>query len=945
MKLGRFDVSIRPHRVFMLTPALVAMAAFVGATFAGENASADTVAGSQGTDTSLPLTDSVETVHGRGTFAGLAITVNQTKNLTDQAVSITWTGGDPTHIGPARFGSNFLQVYQCWGDDDGAVPSNPGPPPEQCEQGASGGPESAYPGGFTSSRIISRPTWANYDPAVGVLQNGNVWLPFRAVNGDVVPVQLNTQFNPAAGTGNYWLNPFFNTNTTNELAAASTDSGGNGAELFQTETALESSGLGCGQKSQPQVDGTFKEPKCWLVVVPRGVPADENVGTPWEASADQNGVVTSPLTPTTWANRIAIPLEFNSIDSPCALGQDERRISGNALAVPAVSSWQPVMCANGAHPPYSYATVADATARQQLVSGQSGGPGMAVVSKPYDPSTLSPDNPVLYAPFTLSGIAIGFNIERHPKFDAPSDAQAISGIRIADLNLTPRLVAKLLTQSYQSAVTIQQAPDYPWMAHNPLQVAADPDFLRFNPEFSQLDLFESRSISGLILPSGNSDAAEQVWQWILDDPEALAWLGGQPDEWGMQVNPVYATNSTINPNGYGFGSPLPTSFPKSEPYCYQAPSRLDGTVIPPPLCGTDWMPYVRNYAEAARKTRVANDGAKIAENPYPFSSSDVWKASAPQYLGSRAILSLTDTPSASQYGVQSAHLSRAGDDGQAREFVAPDASGLTKGAQAMTESADVPGVRLPNPASEIEGGYPLTVLTYGAVAPLSLDSAARADYAALISYAATLGQTAGVGVGQLPRGYAPLPDDLKAQAALVANAVLTLQPVQPSPETTTTTNPDVTTTAVATTTVVSVPTDGAAGDPPAAIPVQQSTSASPTYRPSASTNRTPSSTSGPDTIPSTPLSLPADAVPIETPAADTTVPPTTALDESVDEPAATPPSLVSPLTNLAKNRFTVPGLGIVSVGSAVFALEITKRPRKALAAPGAAVAAAGGGDL
>ena len=38
----------------------------------------------------------------------------------------------------------------------------------------------------------------------------------------------------------------------------------------------------------------------------------------------------------------------------------QRRIVGNELIVPAVSSWQPKLCAAPGNPPYAYATVADA---------------------------------------------------------------------------------------------------------------------------------------------------------------------------------------------------------------------------------------------------------------------------------------------------------------------------------------------------------------------------------------------------------------------------------------------------------------------------------------------------------------------------------------------------------------------------------------------------------
>ena len=114
--------------------------------------------GSQGTNTALPPTDSQVTVSGRGEFANVSFNVNQTKDLTTQALSITWTGATPTVIGPGRFGQQYMQIMQCWGDDDGTVPDNPGPPPEQCEQGAVAQspalpPAGVYPNQLALTRI------------------------------------------------------------------------------------------------------------------------------------------------------------------------------------------------------------------------------------------------------------------------------------------------------------------------------------------------------------------------------------------------------------------------------------------------------------------------------------------------------------------------------------------------------------------------------------------------------------------------------------------------------------------------------------------------------------------------------------------------------------------------------------------------------------------------
>jgi len=906
----------------------------------------DVLPGSQGTDTSLPATDSQVTVHGRDAFDDLAITVNQTAKLTNQAVSITWTGGVPTLQGPERFAQNYLQIFQCWGDDDGTVPDNPGPPPEQCEQGAVGGKPTAlpygYPSAFAMSRVISRSDWANYSSSVGVLdpRTTNVWLPFRAVNGSVVNIQTDPTFRTDS-SGNFWLNPFYNSVTTNEIAGASTGADGRGAELFQVLTGVESSALGCGQKTQQVAGGATVIPKCWIVVVPRGSREEENAGSGF-AGNESVGVSTSPLSPAAWKHRIAIPIEFNPVDSPCALGADERRISGSSLALPAVTSWQPALCTGTDLPPYSFATVSDSTARQQLGSTQPGAPGMVVVSRPLPASRSTAANPIVYAPLSASGLVIGFNIERHPPSETTDAMKQLDGVRVAELNLTPRLVAKLLTQSYRQAVSIFQVPDYAWMATNPAHLGVDPDFLRFNPEFDLLEITQGRTFSGLQLPGGNSDAAQQVWEWVLADPEARRWLDGTPDEFGMKVNPVYATTAAANSTGSAFANPLPTSFPKADPYCYQAPAQgVGGSIIPPLLCGTDWLPYQTGYAETAQAARIAYDGARIVPNPFALASADVWKREDPEILGQRAMLALTDTPSAARFGLQTARLSRAGDNGAERTFVAADTPGLTAGVRSM-EARDVPEVLEPNPSAVAPGAYPLTTLTYAAITPLKLDAQARSDYADFLAYAAIAGQVAGLEFGQLPRGYAPLPVALQAQTLLDAVIVVALvAPPDPEP-TTTTTEPETTTTTTTSTTAVptttttvststsAVPTtvvqqvEPPDESPPIAVPPVSTRSNSPSF---ASVPPAPAAT-----IPApvaTAAPAPSDVPPPSVEETTTTVPATTAAPTTaVATSTAAPASAITKAINVAKSRFAVPAVGVAALGSALGALEITKRPRR-----------------
>ncbi len=745
--------------------------------------------GSSGTDTSLPPTDSQLTVSGRGSFSQLRVTVNQTKQLANQAISVTWTGGTPTtNFGGIPFGEHYLQMFQCWGDDDGSVPGNPGPPPEQCQQGAVNG----EPGGTKTgllfgenalSRIISQSSAPNFDPTLGTLDEfGQVSLPFRAVDGTVVPQWRNTKFKPAEG-GDYWLNPYFDIAKTNEIAGSRTASSGKGADLFEATTGLESRGLGCGQKVQKLVDQSTKVPRCWLVIVPRGGAADEHEG----ANIDPfSGVATSPLAPAAWRNRIAVPLEFNPVDSSCSLSADQRRLIGSELLLAAVSSWQPALCAVPGLAPYSYGSVSDGSARRQLLSKAPGSPGMAVISRPFDPSSLDAQNPIVYAPLTLSGTVIGFNVERVPKvvypegLEPPAEVQTanvqLGGVRVGQLNLTPRLVAKLLTQSYRSQVEINASkPPYAWGTKNPANVVDDPDFLQFNPEFILLRS-ASKNMGGLVMPGPNSDAALQVWEWVLSDAEARAWLSGAPDPFGMNVNPYYSTSASLNPEGVGFGDPLPESYPKTDPYCYQEPEVGPLKIKAPPLCGLDWLPYTQGLRPSARATRAAADGAKTTVNRSPASPDQVYKRDAPQALGQRGILSITDTASAAQFGVQAARLSRAGDNGADRSFIAPDQAGLAAGGQAMAPKA-VPDFLEPSPATAPPGAYPLTALTYAAIAPLGLDATARREYAAFVDYAAGPGQEPGYEYGQLPPGYQPLPDGLRAQGRAAATRIRDLTAV------------------------------------------------------------------------------------------------------------------------------------------------------------------------
>jgi hypothetical protein len=749
------------------------------------------LAGTAGIDTSLPPTDSAVTLAGAGGFSSLKVTVNQTKHLLNQAISVTWTGATPTddglgQTGRVTFQSNFLQIFQCWGDDG----TGKSPPPTQCEFGGVESVPGKFPSGVqdfaaTGRQVAHNVTPATYRPSDGFLDGGVVYSPYVAADGTTV----NEMFAPYTGPvfdgspGRVWNNPYFDYYTTNEIDFGRTYGTKTGAELFQVYTGQQARGLGCGQKVVKHADGSLTIPKCWLVVVPRSTGTHENGAD--QALSSEPQVATSPLSPSAWNNRIVFPLDFNPADSPCSIGAVERRIVGNEMATAAVTSWQPTLCQTAGLPPYAYGSVSDDQARRILISGDSGAAGMAVVSNPLDPATVDPANPVVYAPITLSGITIGFNIERKgvDKNGTVVDPNEnpLNGIRIAHINLTPRLVAKLLTESYGGQfldILASKPKGYAWLKNNPDNLLQDPEFVQFNPEFRALSSNQLKDTGGLVIEESTSDAARQVWQWILADPEAKTWMAGSPDmtgcptgatptSCGIRVNPLYSTASVSNPSGVPFATPNPpNSFPKNDQYCFQAAtsSETGMAIAPRPLCMQDVLPYSLGLEQAAQATRAANDQAKTTHIPAAGETPETWWSSdGPQIQGSRGIISITDTASAFRYGLQTASLSRAGDDTSGRTFVTPDQNSLTAGANAMTASA-APAVLQPNPAPSAAGAYPLTTLTYAAVTPRSLDSGSRTDYAAFVSYASTEGQTLGLNLGNLPPGYASLPASLATQA-------------------------------------------------------------------------------------------------------------------------------------------------------------------------------------
>jgi hypothetical protein len=636
------------------------------------------------------ITDSALTKSGAGAFKDLRITVGQTQNLVNQVVLITWEGGTPTVPEFTEYWTNYLQIMQCWG----GTPEE-GPPREQCQYGSqkgSGGGQNAASRQLNQGTAVD-PNETKYEE---YLDGRNSYVPFVSFTGKTT-------------TGN--ISEFFDRQTSNEVNYARTRPDGTGQDYFEVQTGVEAPGLGCGQTR----DG--ETPLCWLVVVPRG---ETEVDGTARGDTGSNILDTTPLSQSNWDNRIVFPLEFQPVGANCAIGSDETPLLGSDRVAEAIVRWQPSLCQLAGNN-YSFTVLPDAGARSKLVGDRS---DLVFVTYPVPKDQVPPTRPITYAPIALSGITIAFNLESQSSTLAPREVRVRDGQRLGNIKLNQRLVAKLLTQSYRydTAPVAENIPDNPW------DLAQDPEFLDLNPQFKEL-LFPA--VGHMVTIAGQSDTARLVWEWIVADKDARAFLEGKADPWGMKINPLYKKG--VYPR---------EDFPRTDNQCVQR----SNTVVA--VCTFDLFPYAGDLYAAAR---AGSRGDTMSRGVYdPTAIPPGYKRTPAQSPGKRAMIVITDTPLIDRFALTAAALRNA-----AGEYVLPTESAMRIAAAKSVRLEGTP-VAQPDAGAKTKGAYPLTSYTYAATTPATLTETQAEAYAQLLDYAAGAGQQLGNEMGQLPFGYVPL---------------------------------------------------------------------------------------------------------------------------------------------------------------------------------------------
>jgi hypothetical protein len=734
------------------------------------------------------------------------VSVNRDTQLRgNQQLSVSWSGarptggivGDESSKNAAQFEEYPVVVMECRGSDSANAPAGERLDERTCWTQTSFERYSADNNSEFPAWRLDRYATANDtqqyagepspldEACAGGLPEAARWVPFVAADGTVynpgyVAFPGCTPLAPEASDNE-------NTSAPGNTTYGVTEADGTGLVKFVVWTADQNASLGCSDTVP-----------CSLVVIPiMGVScaaplaasesaADDTgcrsagvygAGEPFENSLDDPSVTGAMWwTASNWRNRISIPLGFAESSSVCSVVNHSNPLLmyGSPPLAEATEQWAPEFCTDPTKFTFRHVQTGEPSVKNLLGLGLSSettsGSGSASPSgsATASPSTNAPPaadgveavlesdpppgqypGPTVQAPVALTGFAISYIID---------DA---SGHEYTSLKLTPRLLAKLMTESYPDIFGVYTK--YAALASNPHDITRDPEFVALNPGIPAATIPVSiDAASTLYSLSSNADTMYALTSYIDADPEARAWLDGQPDPWGMVVNPNYRgislpveswplLDSFIANFGNGGNNPCIDLAPV--PYL---------PLVASPTSTLSAIAQALQYAAPLSQTDcVLGGGTGAAGNKLTTNGREV--------PGTRFMLGLTSLGDAAYYGLDTAALqtyqvapdptSRFTSD-VGRLFSAPNDGSLIAAAK-LASPDEVTGT-WPIPYSQMRtnpvdaGAYPGTMFIYLAVPTAGLPSADAQELATFIRFAATTGQTPGFGNGELPPGYAPM---------------------------------------------------------------------------------------------------------------------------------------------------------------------------------------------
>lgn len=661
-----------------------------------------------------------------------------------ERVEVSWTGAPPSGGRASNpFGEKgLLQEYpvvvmQCRGTDDASLPLDRQLRPETCWTSTFSQRSQIAVSPYESLWTVDRyATDADRKPVSGVdqlpadtckeAQSDGTFThvtPFVAASGKVY-LACNRDTMPPEAAVDAAFPP-------SEIAAF-TDGDGNGSVDFEVRSSAENESLGC-----------TREVACSIVVVPiagLSCAAPTESTTVLDKDCRQYGEHASGSSnfagdgidravgpglwwaASNWRNRVSIPIGFGLPPDACDI-LDKRApvaFSGSELMAQAALQWAPAYCLNKKRFKFQLNQMPDQTGWNLM---QTGGSPAAFVAAPHEKT--GPD-PVGYAPTAITGFAIGYVIDR------PDNAGVYT-----ELRLNARLIAKLLTQSYAGSAL---GKGHPGMAANPLSLQLDPEFRALNPGLTDIS---SEAGATLLSLSNSSDIISQLTEYIAQDKDAMKFVSGKKDPWGMVVNPSYKKIDLPT----GEWPLLDTYEPATNDECRQANPGVYFNQLAAPVT------TLRKIADALIDAWPNVQTRCVADLS---AATKAWKVGRidRQSYGARFMLGIVSLGDADRFGLRAAALKTAGGN-----YVAPTSASLAKAVGvARQEKGDRNGpFRMKqDDVVAAKSAYPGTQIVYTAARTHGMDEKEAATVASFIRIATSEGQRPGRANGQLPEGYLPL---------------------------------------------------------------------------------------------------------------------------------------------------------------------------------------------
>ncbi len=672
----------------------------------------------------------------------VTVTADETENLRGrQRILIRWKGAQPSGGRASNpYGENGLQqeypvvIMQCRGLDDPSLPAKKQLSPSTCWTAsvaqrsqitrsdgeaswthdlAARPEDKARVSGLDPFPSAEECPTADIDPYFTRLT------PFVTAKGDTFAACDADHMPPEAAVGAAF--------PPAELAAF-TDLDGTGSVQFEVRSDIENESLGCNHKVA-----------CSIVVIPiAGLSCDQPSSPmtradqacrkggrfPAGSSNFANEGVDQAVSPalwwaaSNWQNRFSIPITFGLPPDTCDVldPRPPTGFYGSELLAQAALQWAPAYCLNKQRFKFQLNQMSDEAGWNLM---ENGGGVAAEVSSEHEQRG---EDPVGYAPTAVTGFGIGYQIDR------PDNAGEYT-----DLRLNARLLAKLLTQSYLGS---DLGRGHPGMGGNPLAIMNDPEFIKLNPGLSQITQEAGATVLSL---SNSSDVIEQLTDYIAHDRDAMAFIHGKKDPWGMVVNPKYKNLDMPRAD-----IPLlDTYIPETASDCRQKNPAVYFSQLAAPVT------TMRKIAEALL------DAWPNVQTRCDFdTSTGLYKLGRVdrQSFGSRFMLGIVSLGDADRYGLRSAALET-----KPGTYVAPDKASLAAGvALAKRDKAHRPFVLDQGDVRRSGTAYPGTMIVYTAARLQNLAKADAAKVAQFIRVSTTEGQQPGSGNGELPGGFLPI---------------------------------------------------------------------------------------------------------------------------------------------------------------------------------------------